>query len=123
MNTTDFEFTLQRIRANYTDPHHTDFDTLKALDRAVKRPPCVFAWCFGSLGSLVMGFGMSLTMTDIGAFLGITEPMISGIAIGIFGIAMTLLCYPIYRKWLHLRRKRYAAQILDLSERMLRSEG
>ena len=65
-----------------------------------------------------MGAGMSLVMTDIGAMLGMTETMMPGIALGVVGLAMSCTTYPIYKKILNSRKKKYARQILELSERI-----
>jgi hypothetical protein len=66
-----------------------------------------------------MGAGMSLVMTDIGAILGLGEAMIPGIAIGVVGMAMALLTYPIYKGILGSRKKKYSAEILALSEKIM----
>ena len=67
-----------------------------------------------------MGAGMSLVMTDIGAMLGMTETMIPGVALGVVGLAMSCTTYPIYKKILNFRKKKYASQILELSERVMK---
>lgn len=124
MNKNDQEFLVQRIRTQYTEKEHTKLDALRALDKKVKRPANVFAYIFGTVGALVMGSGMSLAMDVIepGTYLGITigeNTMLSGILIGLVGIAMAGLCYPIYRKLLGARKKKYAAQIIELSDRVM----
>ena len=70
MNKNDQEFLVQKIRTQYTEKEHTSLDQLKELDAKVKRPANVFAYTFGSIASIVMGSGMSLVMTDIGAVIG-----------------------------------------------------
>ena len=57
-------------------------------------------------------------MTDIGAMLGMTETLIPGIAVGIAGLAMSCTTYPIYKKLLNSRKKKYAHQIMELSDRI-----
>ena len=119
MNKNDQEFLVQKIRTQYTEKESTALDELKALDAKVKRPANVFAYIFGSLGAMVMGAGMSLVMTDIGATIGLENAMVPGIAIGIVGMAMALLTYPIYKKILNARKKKYAPEILKLSEKIM----
>ena len=116
----DTEFVVEKIRSQYTEPEHTELDALKSLDAKVRRPANVFGYTYGSVGAVVMGAGMSLVMTDIGAMLGMTETLIPGIVIGAAGRVMALTAYPIYRKILTYRKKKYAAQILELSEKALR---
>ena len=86
----------------------------------VKRPANVFAYVYGSVSAVVMGTGMSLVMTDIGAIIGLESAMIPGIVIGIVGIGMALSTYPIYKKMLSARKKKFAPEILKLSEKIMK---
>ena len=114
----DTEFVVEKIRSQYTEAEHTDLDALKALDAKVKKPANVFGYTYGSLGAIAMGSGMSLVMTDIGTMLGMTETMIPGIAVGIAGMVMVLTTFSIYKKILKARKKKYAHQIMELSDRI-----
>ena len=116
----DKEFVVEKIRSQYTETAHTELDTLKALDAKVRKPAKVFGFIYGSIGAVVMGAGMSLVMTDIGAMLGMTETLLPGIAVGIVGLAIALTTYPIYKKILNARKKKYAPQIMELSERIMK---
>ena len=116
----DQEFIVQKIRSRYTEAEHTDLDALKALDAKVRKPANVFAYICGSIGAIIMGAGMSLVMTDIGTMLGMTETVIPGIAVGSAGLAMVLTTYPIYKKILNSRKKKYAGKIMELSERIMK---
>ena len=115
----DQEFLVQKIRTQYTEKQHTELDALKALDAKVKRPVNVFAYIYGSLSAIIMGAGMSLVMTEIGAIIGLSNTMVPGIAIGVVGMGMALSTYPIYKRMLNTRKKKYAAEILKLSEKVL----
>ena len=112
------EFVVEKIRSQYTGQEHTELDALKALDAKVKGPANVFGYTYGSIGAIVMGAGMSLVMTDIGFVLGMTETLIPGIAVGVVGLAMSCTTYPIYKKILNSRKKKYACQIMELSDRI-----
>ena len=120
MTHNDQEFLVQKILTQYTEKQHTQLDALKELDAKVKRPANVFAYTYGSLGAIVMGAGMSLVMTEIGAILGLAGTMVPGIAIGVAGMTMALTTYPIYKKILSSRKKKYAPQILELSEKIMK---
>ena len=119
MNRNDKEFLVEKIRTQYTEKQTSELDSLKALDANVKRPANIFAYIFGGISAIIMGCGMSLVMTDIGAIVGLGEAMIPGIAIGLVGMAMALLTYPIYKSILSTRKKKYAKQILEFSEKMI----
>lgn len=118
----DQEFLVQKIRTQYTEKEHTQLDTLKELDKKVKRPANVFAYVFGSIAAIIMGCGMSLVMTDIGTYLGMTveAAMVPGIIIGVIGLGMALLTYPIYNGILSARRKKYAKDIIALSDKIMK---
>ena len=116
----DQEFVVEKIRSQYTEARHTELDALKALDARVKKPAHVFGYVYGTIGAIVMGAGMSLVMTDIGTVLGMAETLIPGIAVGLVGLVMACTTYPIYQKILNIRKKKYAPQILELSERAMK---
>ncbi len=109
--------TIERIRANYMEEQPTKLDELKALDKKVRRPAQIFAYTFGTVGSLVLGTGMCFAMKVIGAGLSFAMPM--GIGVGLVGIAMVTSNYFIYKKMLHSRKKKYANQVLTLSGELL----
>ena len=119
MNKNDQQFMAQKIRTQYMEKEATELDALRELDAKVKRPANVFAYAFGSISAIVMGAGMSLVMTNIGATLGIVNPMIPGIAIGVVGLGMAFLTYPMYKGILNSRKKKYGAEILSLSEKIM----
>ena len=120
MSNNDQEFLVQKIRTQYTEKQHTELDALKELDAKVKRPANVFAYTYGSVSAIVMGAGMSLVMTDIGATIGLASAMVPGIAIGVVGMGMALTTYPIHKKILNSRKKKYAPEILKLSEKVMK---
>ena len=122
MNRNDQNFVAQKIRSQYTEKQSTELDALRKLDAKVKRPASVYAYVFGSISAMVMGAGMSLVMTDIGGMLGMEQPLIPGIVIGAIGLALTLLTYPIYKRVLGNRKKKYGPEILALSEKIMNQQ-
>lgn len=118
MNRNEQDYLVQKIRTQYTERQHTELDELKALDKKVKLPPTVFGYVFGSIAALIMGSGMSLVMTDLSETLGIASPMVPGIAIGLVGMVMALANFPIYKAILTSRRKKFADEIIRLSDKI-----
>ena len=119
MNKNDQQFMAQKIRAQYMEKQASELDELRKLDAKVKRPANVFAYLFGGVSAVIMGAGMSLVMTDIGSTIGIENALILGIVIGVVGLAMAVLTYPIYKGILNSRKKKYSAEIFNLSEKIL----
>ncbi|MBQ5314541.1 MAG: dihydropteridine reductase [Oscillospiraceae bacterium] len=124
MNRNDTEFMVQKIRTQYMEKDSTekDLSLLRELDAEVKRPANVFGYTFGSIGAIIMGTGMSLVMTDIGLQTGISNPMPLGIVIGVIGMFMAIINYPIYKSILSSRKEKYADRILSLSEKLMNGE-
>ncbi|MBQ2809560.1 MAG: dihydropteridine reductase [Clostridia bacterium] len=108
---------VARIRQEYTEKNTQKLDELKALDRKVKLPAEIFAYTFGTVGSLVLGAGMSMAMGVIGSGL-----MIPGIVVGCLGIVAVSVNYFIRNKILSSRKKKYAEQIMTLSDEILNAQ-
>lgn len=113
---------VEAIRKKYVAQPESKLDELKRLDRKVGKPARVFGYVFGALAAIVMGAGMSLVMTDIGAILGMTETMVPGIAIGLVGMLMAIVNYPISRSMLKARRKKFSGKIMELSDSLMSGE-
>lgn len=120
MNRNDKQFIVDKIRSQYVEKQATELDTLRALDAKVKRPANIFSYIFGSIAAIVMGSGMSLVMTDIGTTIGLSgDPMIPGVIIGSIGLLMAVVNYPIYHGILSARKRKYAGEILSVSDKIL----
>ncbi len=111
---------MKKIRTQYIEKTHTKLDELKVLDAKVKCPANVFAGIFGTVSALVMGSGMSMAMTDVGQVLNSPNPMVVGIIIGLVGMGMAILNYPMYKGILNSRRRKYADKIVALSDKIMR---
>lgn len=109
----NYRETVKKITASYEEKKPTKVDELKKLDRKIKRPANVFAYLFGSVSALVLGFGMCLAMKVL------FDMMAVGIVIGIVGIAMCLITYPIYKKILNSAKKKNVDKINELANEIL----
>lgn len=106
----------EKLIEEYSEKGVNKIDELKALDKKVKQPAMIFALAFGIVGALVLGLGMCLAMKVIG---GTTVLMVVGIAIGLVGIAMVVVNYPIYQRILSNRKKQYSEEIIKKSNEIL----
>lgn len=97
----------EAIRRQYMEREITKMDTLQELHTKVKIPGIVVSVIVGVLGVLIMGTGMSSVM--------VWDNMTIGLVLGIPGMLMALLAYPIYKAITSRRKKKYASQILKLS--------
>lgn len=96
---------------------------LRYLDARVTRKGTAVALAVGIVGTLLMGFAMSLIMTDFGTSLGfasdVTFPL--GIGLGLIGMAAIPLAYPLYRRIVTAERRKIAPEILRLTEDLMDS--
>lgn len=105
---------IEQIRANYMPKQEpTKFEQLKQLDKKVKNPAKIFAYIFGSVSSLILGTGMCLAMKIIGSSMAL------GIVIGVVGLALMGVNYPIYKAILKKRINKYSQQVIELSDSLL----
>jgi hypothetical protein len=110
---------VEAIRQKYL-PRETDkLEQLRSLHRIPTRKARAASVTAGVAGALIMGTGMSLTMTDIGAALG-SLAMGIGITVGLVGMALVSLAYPLYKRVLKKQREHIAPEILRLSDELLK---
>ncbi len=115
---------IKRIRSKY-QPQEVQEDKmqrLRRLDASVTEKATVVSLVIGIVGALIMGSGMSLVMTDIGDILGIEKSLGSfvGILVGVLGIVLLSLAYPLYNRTLRKERGKVASEILRLSEELMK---
>lgn len=109
---------IEAIRNKYIPRQEDKMEQLRRLHAIPTRKARVASLAVGILGTLVMGTGMSLAMTDIGASLG-NFAMVLGIVVGIAGMVLVALAYPIYNRVLKRQRERIAPEILRLTDELL----
>lgn len=105
---------VEKVARQYQEKETTKLDELKTLDKKVNRPALIFAYTFGILGSLVLGVGMCIAMQVI-----LENLFYLGIVVGVVGIIMVCMNYPMYQKILKGRRTKYSEQIVELSNELL----
>lgn len=86
---------------------------LRKLDAKAKRPANIFAYTFGIVAALILGVGMCLSMGVLGS--GSVGMVVLGSVIGVVGIAMASVNYPIYKKMRESGKRKYASDILRLA--------
>lgn len=114
---------IKRIREKYAPPAQTEdkMETLRRLDAKVTANAARAALTVGILGALIMGTGMSLIMTELGTLLGSFFLAVAvGLALGITGILLVCLAYPIYNRTLQKGREKAAPEILRLTDELMK---
>ena len=115
---------LKKIREKYTPPTDAEdkMARLRHLDASVTASAQAVAIAVGVIGALILGFGMSLIMTELSAILGSHEDMavIIGIIIGLMGGILASLAYPIYNAIVKAKRKKLAPEIIRLADELMK---
>ena len=117
---------IKAIRKKYAVAEEEDkMAQLRRLDAGVTQKAQVVSLVFGIIGALVLGTGMSLAMTDLGEILGAYADwaMLLGILVGIVGIVLVCVAYPVYNRIVRKEREKIAPEILRLSEELIRGES
>ena len=110
---------VARIRQKYLPREEDKMEQLRKLDRSASQKAQAWAIALGVIGALLLGTGMSLFMTDLGASLG-TLAMVIGIVTGITGMVLAALAYPVYNHILKKERRRIAPEILRLTDELMK---
>lgn len=113
---------IRRIRQKYQDREENGISRLRKLDAKVSQKATMVSLVLGIVGVLVMGTGMSLIMTEFGSLLGLTGVLglVVGVIIGLVGIIMVVLAYPVYNTVLKKEREKIAPEILRLTEELMK---
>ena len=115
---------IKKIRDKYTAPTEKEdkMARLRRLDASVTNTAQAVALIFGVIGALILGFGMSLIMTELsqilGAYQGLAMPI--GIVIGIVGGTLASLAYPVYNAIVKVKRKKLAPEIIHLTDELMK---
>lgn len=111
---------LLQIRRKYQPTESDKMEQLRRLDASTTKKGTAVSLIVGILGALVMGIGMSLTMTDLGQTLGLHQPMLLGLVIGVLGMVGVAMAYPVYNHITKKERERVAPEILRLTDELMK---
>lgn len=115
---------LKKIRAKYTPPTKAEdkMARLRKLDASVTSTATVISLVLGVIGALVLGFGMSLIMTNLNDFFGLStdKSMIIGVVVGVLGGIIASLAYPAYNAIVKAKRKKLAPEIIRLADELMK---
>ena len=110
---------VENIRKKYLPREEDKMEQLRKLHGIPTHKAQAASLAVGIIGTLIMGTGMSLVLTDLGAALG-HWAMLLGIVVGIVGMVLVALAYPLYNRVLKKQRQKIAPEILRLSDELLK---
>lgn len=105
---------VKNIRKKYMPQEEDKMQLLRRLDESVNQKASVISLVIGIIGALIMGIGMSCCMVWAGVL------FIPGIIIGVIGIVIVCLAYPIYNKTLKKEREKIAPEIIRLTDELMK---
>ena len=104
---------VKQIRQKYMPKEPNKIEQLRKLDERVTRKGVVPALVAGIFGSLILGVGMCCAMVwDENLF-------VPGIIIGLVGMAVAAVAYPLYTSTTRKERERIAPEIIRLANELM----
>ena len=87
-------------------------ELLRKLDKDVTKPGTIWSLVIGIMGCLLFGVGMCCTLVWVDSLFGV------GIVVGVIGMVITGVAYPIYIRITKKQQEKLAPQILALAEEL-----
>ena len=127
MENNSFEYTysaqrqqeVEEIRKAYLPKGEDKLEQLRRLHRIPTQKARSVSITVGVIGSLILGTGMSLCMTEFGVALG-RFAMAVGVIVGIIGALLLAFAFPAYNRILEKERQRIAPEILRMTDELLK---
>ena len=107
---------IEAIRRKYLPKEEDKMEQLRQMDKRVSRKGTIISIIIGVIGCLLLGIGMCCTMEWAGRW------FVPGIVIGVIGIVMIALAYPLYEHITKKERKKIAPLILKLADELKSKE-
>lgn len=105
---------LKKIRRKYMPDEKDKMAQLRLLDKSVNNKATAWSLGTGIFGALILGGGMSLCMVTGGMW------FIPGIILGIIGMAVLGVAYPLYNYILKKEREKVAPEIMRLTDELMK---
>ena len=105
---------LKRIRNKYLPKEENKMELLRRLDAQVTQKATMYSMIVGIIGTLIFGIGMCCCM------IWADSVFVLGIIIGVIGMGVLALAYPLYNRTIKKERERIAPEILRLTEDLMK---
>ena len=103
---------IEKIRSKYVPNENDKMEQLRRLDAGVTKKGTVWSLIIGIIGSLILGVGMCCAM--------LWNMYIIGSGVGILGIALVALAYPVYTAITKKEREKIAPEIIRLTDELMK---
>lgn len=105
---------IKQIRSKYMPKEEDKMERLRKLDRSVTMKGTMYSIMVGVVGTLILGAGMSLALVWGDTLL------VLGIIVGIIGLAVLSVAYPLFQKITKQEREKIAPEIIRLTEELMK---
>lgn len=102
---------IDSIRNKYISKQSDKLELLRSMDKKVTDKATSFSLISGVSGALILGTGMSCCM--------VWNKILIGIIIGIIGIILISISYPLYNFIVKKERARIAPEMIQLTDELL----
>lgn len=89
-------------------------EKIRRVDRSITRKGMAVSLTVGILSSLIFGLAMSCTLAWTGKW------FVLGSVVGLVGIAVLSVAYPLYRHVRQKKREKIATELLRLTDELLK---
>lgn len=103
---------IKTIREKYLPKEEDKMEQLRRLDQSAATKGTTAALISGVVGTLILGFGMSCAM--------VWELFAIGIIIGVIGIALVAMAYPLYTRITKAEREKITPEIMRLTDELMK---
>lgn len=110
---------VEAIRNKYVPKEGDKMEQLRTLDGSATKKATTTSITVGLFGTLLLGMGMSLIMSDLGTLIG-RAALPLGIATGVLGMGILACAYPLYLRRLKKEREKIAPEILRLTDELMK---
>lgn len=105
---------IKRIRSKYEAPQEDKMAYLRRLDESAVKKGTMMSIVLGVIGTLILGVGMCCVLVWQNVW------FVSGIVIGMVGLVVLSLAYPVYMKVTKKEREKIAPEIIRLTDELLK---
>ena len=105
---------IKQIRSKYMSKEEDKMERLRKLERSVTMKGTMYSIIVGVVGTLILGAGMSM------ALVWGDKLFVLGIIVGIIGLAVLVVAYPLFQKITKQEREMIAPEIIKLTEELMK---
>lgn len=105
---------LKRIRNKYLPKEENKMELLRRLDAQVTQKATMYSMIVGIIGTLILGIGMCCCLVWADSV------FVLGIIVGVIGMGILALAYPLYNRTIKTERERIAPEVLRLTEDLMK---